>query len=437
MGTMAQIAATTTLTSTLARTTGPGISPRTGTSAGGIWESLRSDLQGNPKGKGKDPSPPGGGHPAGGSGGGGNPDKEGGDPDGGGGDPGNPRGGGNPGGNPANHDQGGDRLIGKEPELFDGDCAKVEGFITKWKIYYGLNRRAQTMRNPFERTFLFLGYIRGPLVDKWVDDQIQDAYQYIQRNIDPNADQHEHVWDHMINDFAQTFQDIMSTERADAEPHTLKMEKGGLDEYTSRFQHLARMAGYQETDKKLCKDYFRGLPLGLQKTMVQMEPIHRYTTLGDWHEGAIRHHRKFLTLQAYFGNPNSGNKNNPPQCPSKQQWQQSFAKDPNAMDTSAGRTRARAALTEDERSRLMKEGRCFNCKNTGHRSKECPDKKNRTQIRTGETKEDPEDKEESASAVKASATKALSAKEIIDLVRNMEEGEKEKVIEECFMQDFA
>ena len=107
------------------------------------------------------------------------------------------------------------------------------------------------------------------------------------------------------------------------------------------------------------------------------------------------------------------------------------------MDTSAGRTRARAALTEDERSRLMKEGRCFNCKNTGHRSRECPDKKNRTQIRTGETKEETEDKEEPASAVKASATKTLSAKEVIDLVRNMEEDEKEKVIKECFMKDFA
>ena len=44
------------------------------------------------------------------------------------------------------------------------------------------------MRSPFERTFLFLGYICGPLVDKWVDDQIQDVYQYIQGNVDPNAD---------------------------------------------------------------------------------------------------------------------------------------------------------------------------------------------------------------------------------------------------------
>ena len=89
-----------------------------------------------------------------------------------------------------------------------------------------------------------------------------------------------------------------------------------------------------------------------------MEPMDRYQELSDWIEGAIRHHHK-------------------------QQWQQSFAKDPNAMDTLAGCTRAQAAMTEDERNCLMKEGRCFNCKNTGHRSRECPDKKNCTQTRLG------------------------------------------------------
>ena len=434
---MAQIAATTTLMSTIARSTGPTVSSRTGTLAGGIWDSLKNDLQGGSKGKGKDPNPPGGGDDSGGSGGGGDPGGNPGGNPGGGGDPGNPGGGGNPGGNPGGKDQGSSRLIGKESDVFDGDRTKVEGFITKWKIYYSLNRRTATMRSPFERTFIFLGYIRGPHVDKWVDDQIQEVYRYIQGSVNPNVDRHEHIWDHMINDFAQTYQDIMSTERADTELNTLKMEKGELDEYTSCFQHLACMAMYQETDKKLCKDYFGGLPVRLQKTMVQMEPIHQYQELSDWIEGAIRHHQKFLTFQAYFGNPNSSNKNNPPRCPSKQQWQQSFAKDPNAMDTSAGCTCAQAAMTKDERNRLMKEGKCFNCKNMGHQSRECPDKKNRTQIQTGEAEEAPKDKEEPTSAVKASATKALSAKEVIEMVRNMEEGEKEKVIKECFMQDFA
>ena len=306
--------------------------------------------------------------------------------------------------------------------------------MTKWKIYYGLNRRTRTMRNPLEQALIFLGYVRGPHVDKWVDDQIQETHNYIRNNADPDCDWHEHIWDRMINDFARTFQDLMSKEQARSELNNLKMEKGDLDAYTTRFRHLARMALYRETDTKLCEDYFKGLPAGLQRTMITMEPMDRYQVLGDWVEGAIRHHRKFMQLQAHFGTP--PNKNNP-RRPSKQQWQQGFARDPNAMDTSAGRTRAWAALTKEEKGRLMKEGRCFNCKNMGHRSRECPDKKNQTQIRAGETKEPEKEDEATTSAVKAGGTKPLSAAEIVELVRNMEEGEKEKVIEEVFMQDFA
>ena len=44
---------------------------------------------------------------------------------------------------------------------------------------------------------------------------------------------------------------------------------------------------YQETNWKLCKDYFWGLPIGLQKTMVQMEPMDQYQELSDWKEGVI------------------------------------------------------------------------------------------------------------------------------------------------------
>ena len=92
------------------------------------------------------------------------------------------------------------------------------------------------------------------------------------------------------------------------------MEKGDLDQYMTKFRHLAQMGLYQETNGKLCKDYFTGLPIGLKKSMVTMEPINQYQVLQDWVEGAIRQHQKYLQLQAYFGSPT---KNNPSQCPSK------------------------------------------------------------------------------------------------------------------------
>jgi Zinc knuckle len=33
-------------------------------------------------------------------------------------------------------------------------------------------------------------------------------------------------------------------------------------------------------------------------------------------------------------------------------------------------------LTIEERNQLMKEGRCFKCRNTGHRANECPEREN-------------------------------------------------------------
>src|SRR6202453_423841 len=60
--------------------------------------------------------------------------------------------------------------------------------------------------------------------------------------------------------------------------------------------------------------------------------------------------------------------------PNQNQWRQGFAKDSNAMDLTPGRTRARGALTDDERAKLMAEGKCFRCKKTGHLSRACPDK---------------------------------------------------------------
>ena len=114
-------------------------------------------------------------------------------------------------------------------------------------------------------------------------------------------DTDEWIWDTMINDFAQNFQDVMSRERAKKKLFELKMERGELDEYTSLFQQLAELAGYHEQTGMICRKYFQGLLQGLQESMLAFEPTRHYQTLEDWIEGAIRQHSKYLTYQAYFG----------------------------------------------------------------------------------------------------------------------------------------
>ena len=204
------------------------------------------------------------------------------------------------------------------------------------------------------------------------------------------------------------------------------MEKGELDEYMSQFQQLAELAGYYEQTGMICRRYFQGL----QESMIAFKPTRHYQNLDDWIEGAIRQHSKYLTYQSYFGGWKNFNPKGPNQWPTRQQWQQGFARNSNAMDITPGRTRAQAALTDDERATLRQEGKCFKCRKKGHMSWDCPDRT--SQVCSGTTKEEPkeEDKEEEAHI------KQVTAEELVHLVRNMSQEEKDKVIQDVFMKDF-
>ena len=236
----------------------------------------------------------------------------------------------------------------------------------------------------------------------------------------------------MINDFAQNFQDIMSQERAQKQLFKLWMERGELDKYMSKYQQLCELAGYHEQTGMICDHYFLGLPKGLWEAMIGFEPIKHYCTLDDWIEGAVRQHSKYLTFQAHFGSKKDTNQrfqNN--QHPSKQQWQQGFAKNPNAMDLTPGRTCARAALTDDERATLRQEGKCFKCWKKGHMSWDCPDRT--SQVWSSQTKEGSPAGE--VPETKDPEIKWITAQELVNLVHDMDQGEKDKVIQEVFMKE--
>jgi hypothetical protein len=303
----------------------------------------------------------------------GNPD------DGGGGNPGNPGGGGNP-EHPLNNpeDQLTEKLIRREPEIFDGDRAKVEGFMTEWNVYRALNDRTRVMATPLERTMLFLTFIRGPNVGNWVNDQIRVVSRHLTSG---GHKTDEFIWDTVIHDFATFFQDIMSAERAEATLNQLKMQGGKLDFYSAEFKRLARLAEYNLDKRLVGRKYFEGLPKGLQRAIVKDENMNLLTTVADYEDAAIRYHRKFLQYQTFFERPYKN-----PKKLTQQQWQQHFAKDNNAMDTTPGHIRARAALSEDKMAQLCREGKCFKCRHQGHIGHNCPNQN--SQIHATDTNKD-------------------------------------------------
>jgi hypothetical protein len=201
------------------------------------------------------------------------------------------------------------------------------------------------------------------------------------------------------------------------------------------------------------KKYFEGLPEGLRRAIVKDENINLLTTVADYEDAAIRYHRKFLQYQTFFERPSKN-----PKKLTQQQWQQRFAKDNNAMDTTPGCIHARAALSENEMVQLHREGKCFKCKRQGHIGHNCPNQN--AQIRATDTNTAFQDATNTSTAsngasnikdatntsssgasntiIPSHSIKKINAQELVELVQEMDQGEKDKVIQDIFMnKDFA
>jgi hypothetical protein len=116
------------------------------------------------------------------------------------------------------------------------------------------------MATPLEHTMLFLTYIQGPKVGNWVNDQSKVVSSHICTGGNKTD---KFIWDTVMQEFAVTFQDIMSHERAENKLNHLHMEGGNLDIYTSEFKHLAQLAEYNLDKRLVGQKYFNGLPEGL------------------------------------------------------------------------------------------------------------------------------------------------------------------------------
>ena len=107
------------------------------------------------------------------------------------------------------------------------------------------------------------------------------------------------------------------------------------------------------------------------------------------------------------------------------------------MDTTPGRTRARK-IDADERTELMKAGKCFTCKKRGHLSRDSPQRpprQPRTNACASTSKiEDVNSDDEEPTKVR-SRKKKPSASEIMEILREADDDTKDSIIQEFFMKE--
>jgi hypothetical protein len=319
---------------------------------------------------------------------------------------GGPPGGGPPGGGPpapippAPAVMGGrsDKLVGNTPLIFKGERSRAEEFITQWQLYEGVNITNDLMRNAYQRAMLFLTYIQGPIVNEWVKGV--NAWlrgQIIHQGWAPTD---ERLWAEVFDSFNRQFANVMEQEDAQAAlAKGLQLEKGDLDKLITEFEQLVRHAGYDINQDLVLRIFTSALPNTMYEYILRNLP--QPATYEQWRSAAIDQQKVYVHMRNRADRFKT--KKLPPITtwrPFGNQWRNP-PKDPNAMDTSPGRTRARVAEAEDflpggnryeqrvggsreggyPRGPVQRDGQrkvltCFFCGKPGHFARDCRQKRN-------------------------------------------------------------
>src|SRR6267142_581654 len=146
-----------------------------------------------------------------------------------------------------------DRVMkGQPPIIFNGERSKGNQFVAEFQNWQRINKRA--MDNPFQRTALYLSYIRGPEVDDWVKrrhNQLQRTVLGDPTNGIPPAHRPtgERLWRNLRADFREAYQDTAAEGRAvGLRLRKLRNIENRINEHTDHFKVLE--TEWSQLDKK-------------------------------------------------------------------------------------------------------------------------------------------------------------------------------------------
>ena len=147
------------------------------------------------------------------------------------------------------------RPHGSPPATFHGDRALADNFLDELKLYFRLNWAVPAYQSHITRATYALTYIKGEQVAGWV----RDFGEFLD-TLDPLYDDGPIVWEHFLDSFRERFQDSTKENRARNELERLQLRLPLIDEYTSKFEELARQAGYLAGNPETRQLFLHGLP---------------------------------------------------------------------------------------------------------------------------------------------------------------------------------
>jgi hypothetical protein len=303
------------------------------------------------------------------------------------------------------------------PEPFNGNREDLVSFIQNCRVALSLN---SGIYDTDEKQILYiLSYMTSGTAKTWKEAYLDE----ILANKKPDFGK----FDDFLKKIKEAFSSSDSEGEARAQLRQLRQGTGQVDDYIAQFRILAGRS--KVTDNKALIEYFmEGIHKSILQKIFALETVP--TTIKDWYEKASRFDSQYRRFQEI-----SKRQTGPTQQTKKNYAAPRYVNhhhDPNAMDID---TTELDRLSIEEREQHMQERRCFHCHKIGHFARECRSKQTSAQNSKPSYVKPNTNYVKKYDGFKKTASTARAM--IRNLVEDMDEEEKEKLIEEVVKdQDF-
>ena len=319
-------------------------------------------------------------------------------------------------------------MRGVPPTIFDGMRSRADDFMGQFRRFKMVNRTHEAMKVPYDRVLTALTYMRGPLINDWIDQQ----EKRLDARVDTTKRGHvqetdEILWNEFEAAFLAAWTNTSKKQNAYDQLMRLTMNGWDVDTYIATFDRLTLAAGWDQNSEGTIAKFREGLSKGVHSKALDRDRIPR--TIDEWKAAArtevARAKEKYnagLTGNQRRSPPKSGNYTTP-NLSRAQPSPNNSGIVPMEVDNATGQSNFKK-LTPEERAQLAKEGRCFRCRLQGHMARDCLKNSNRNFNACETTTENKTNDSPSKSTAPPTTPKLTRAQQIRALEEAMEDEER-------------
>ena len=242
-------------------------------------------------------------------------------------------------------------MRGVPPTIFDGNRSHAEDFWGQLRWFKMVNWNHDAMKIPYDRVLTALTYMRGPLINDWVDQQ----EKRLDKRIDTSttnwvSENNEILWTEFETVFLAAWTDTSKRQNTYDQLMRLTMNGWDVDTYIATFNRLTLAAGWDSSSEGTIAKFREGLSKGVHSKALDRDRIPR--TIDEWKAAARTEVAR--VKEKYNAGLTGNQRRNTPKSGTYQNTQATPRANPNnsgivpmEVDSAAGQTNFKKLMPEE------------------------------------------------------------------------------------------